>query len=107
MRPTQARDPGEGFMRPQGRAVRQTARWSRVLGNWMSVGLVLTSLIVLPGCTLLATPSLQLVSPSCRKHHPWGPAANELRAQGLLPYRKCPPQLNDWAEFARQHIEDG
>jgi hypothetical protein len=64
-------------------------------------------LIVLPGCTLLATPSLQLVPRSWRKNHPWGPQANELRAQGQLAYRKCTPQLNYWAEFARQHIEDG
>lgn len=71
------------------------------------MGLLLSALTGLPGCTLLATPSLQLVPPSWRKQHPWGPEANALRDQGGLPYRKCPPELNQWAEFARQHLEDG
>jgi hypothetical protein len=47
------------------------------------------------------------VPPAWRHTNPWGPAANEARAEGTLVPLFRPERQAEWEAFAREHIRDG
>ncbi len=59
---------------------------------------------LLSGC---ASGSMSTVPPAWRHTNPWGPEAYEARARGELHQEAYTPEMARWAEFARQHIQDG
>jgi hypothetical protein len=69
-------------------------------------GLVALLLAVLGGCAHSGG-SLATVPREWRKTNPWGPAAWEARARGTLKPLCYTPQMTAWAEFAREHLQDG
>lgn len=80
-----------------------TIPWGRTA---TTVGFLL-ALVVQPGCATLSDPSMKTVPLAWRNRHPWGPEANAARDAGTLGYRTYTAKMACWAEFARQHLQDG
>lgn len=66
---------------------------------WIGLGLA--------GCGTVTTPSVRTVPLAWRHTNAWSPEANDLRDQGLLPLKHQTPEMEELAQWARDHLHDG
>ncbi len=64
-------------------------------------------LLLLSGCAMPGSPTMATVPHEWRATNPWGPQANEARAEGRLVPLFYPKRQAEWEAFARSTIQDG
>ena len=87
----------------------QTDAWRRLWIGGIVILLGLTAGLGETGCqwTGLGSPSVLTVPCTWRLHHPWGPQANQARAQGQMALLHYTPKMTCWAEFGRHYLQPG
>src|SRR4051812_28481122 len=73
----------------------------------LATALLSLAALVPAGCACHSSPTTNTVPRHWRGLNPWGPEAEEARAEGLLKPAPPTPKMAEWVAFAHRHIEEG